>query len=335
MTALIAAEVNGGRGVYAGPVQLQTIAKLVIASNCLWILIVNITKASILIQYLRIFSDPPLRRICYLFLTLLLPAASWALFAGIFLCTPTAKLWNPTITGHCISAQRYWLSVAGTDISLDFLILLLPLPAITALHLPRKQKIILVALFGLGFFVCAVSVVRLLTVLIAANQGHYVQSGLWAVIWSAVEANVGITCASLLSLKPLLVKIFPRLGEETQPPSHSMRLAFVESGADVWRDESTKVLPTGMTSSLNSPLFTRPSTAWSSRSGALKGSFSTGRPGGPQSAVFGSAVEGVASPQRAFPMRGEDLDLLQMLGEEPEEARARAGWRNSWFVEDV
>lgn len=247
MTALIGAEVNGGNGVFAGPLPPSTIAQLVVASNVLWILIVNITKASILLQYLRIFSSRPIRRICYTFLFLLILAASWAVFAGVFLCSPTQKLWKPEIPGHCLDARTYWLSVAGIDIMLDFLILLLPLPAISGLRLPRKQKVGLILVFSLGFFVCLVSVGRLASVLVEALQGHYVDSAVWAIVWSAVEANVGIICASLLSLKPLVTRIFPNIMTETKPPPHSMQIAMIEVG-DVWRDETMKVLPRSFSS---------------------------------------------------------------------------------------
>ena len=246
MTAIIAAKVNRGVGVYTGPVSVQTIAKLVVVANVVWILIVNITKASILIQYLRIFSNRITRSLCYVLMVMLLPAACWAIFGSIFLCQPVSKLWNPDLPGHCLSAQRYWLSVAGLDIGLDFLVLLLPLPAITALHLPRKQKLGLVAVFTLGFFVCAVSIVRFLTVLISSNQRDFVAAGIWAIIWSAIEANVGIICASLLALKPLVGEMFSSLVEETKPPRHSMRLLMVEARGDgdvLWQGSSFASAP--------------------------------------------------------------------------------------------
>ena len=232
MTVIIGVEVHHGIGVYDKHVPASTVAKLVVVNNNIFILIVNTTKASILVQYLRIFSNHRTRVHCLILMFLLLPAACWGIFGGTFLCSPTAKLWNPTLAGHCMSAQDYWYSVAGINIGLDFLVLLLPLPAITTLRLPRKQKFGLIFVFLLGFFVCVVSVIRLLTVLVTSMRGDFVASGVWAVIWSAVEANVGIVCASLLALKPLAAKLFPKLMEETEPPRHSMRLPMIEAG--IW-----------------------------------------------------------------------------------------------------
>lgn len=334
MTSVIAVEVNGGAGVYAGPTSVELIAKLVVVANVLWILIVNITKASILIQYLRIFSSRLTRFFCYLLLLLLLPALCWAVFAGIFLCHPTSKLWKPNIPGHCMDAETYWLSVAGTDIGLDFLVLLLPLPAITALRLPRKQKLGLTLVFTLGFFVCAVSVVRLLTVLISSNQRHFVAAGIWAIIWSAVEANVGIICASLLALKPLVAELFPKLVEETQPPRHSMRLPMIEGGREaLWQ---------GPCSRSASGMPTTPTTVRSSKETAIFKTSPWSRFGSihPLAEVEDLTIiepENPQSPASAGRQGGrrERLSIFDMLQEDEEEARARAGRKSSSFVEHV
>lgn len=176
MCAIIGAELNEGLGVYQGgrPVDPEHLAKLVIINNIIWAMAVNTTKASILAQYLRIFSSRNTRFCCYALLLLLIPVVCWAVFAGTLLCTPVAKLWNPQLPGHCMNPRAYWLSAAGINIGMDFAVLILPLPSITQLRLPRKQKICLVLVFLLGFFVCVVSVVRLATVYFLEKTGRLV-----------------------------------------------------------------------------------------------------------------------------------------------------------------
>lgn len=176
MCAIIGAELNEGLGVYEGgrPVDATHLAKLVIINNDLWALAVTVTKASVLAQYLRIFSCRIVRFLCYVLFFLLVPAVLWNIFAGTFLCRPVAKLWDPSIPGECMNPHDYWLSAAGINIGLDFLVLLLPLPSIMSLRLPRRQKICIVLVFLLGFFVCTVSIVRLFTVDIYAKKGELV-----------------------------------------------------------------------------------------------------------------------------------------------------------------
>jgi hypothetical protein len=176
MCAIIGAELNEGLGVYQGgrPIDAQHLAKLVIINNNLWAVAVNVTKASIVAQYLRIFSSPITRFFCYALLVLLVPAVCWSVFGGTFLCTPVAKLWKPQLIGECMDPRSYWLSAAGINIGIDFAVLILPLPGITQLRLPRKQKMCLVLMFLLGFFVCIISVVRLVTVYCLEKRGRLV-----------------------------------------------------------------------------------------------------------------------------------------------------------------
>lgn len=249
MCGLIAASVHQGKGKYNGHVDTSMIAKLIVAQNTLWAITVGITKASILVQYLRIFSSRHTRVACYVLLASLIPAICWGVFGGIFLCDPVRKLWTPTISGHCRDAQTYWTSVAGVDIGLDVLVLLLPIPSISGLHLPRKQKLATMLVFLFGFLVCAVSVVRVATVVGVAKQGDMIMSGIWSIIWSVTEANVGIICASLLALRAWVVKLCPRLLEETGPPSHALRLPMVQNAESMWRSNDSEATTLGGSSS--------------------------------------------------------------------------------------
>lgn len=348
MTALIGAEVHHGIGSYDHHIHASVVAKLVVVSNDLWILIVKITKASILVQYFRVFTGRVIRILCFALLAVTLPAACWGIFGGTFLCSPTAKLWKPQLPGHCMDAQVYWVSVAGTDIGLDFLTLLLPLPAITKLHLPRKQKISLVLVFLLGFSVCLFSVARLATVTATAARGHFVASGVWAIIWSPIEANVGIICASLLALKPLMDLLFPKLMQEVEPPKHSMRLAMVEAGETTGQsrpsasDQATLVrfqsgLPTTPTSmrtdSQGSSVIKKFGTARRHSSQAFGSSTPT--------LVEADSVEKQCRLPTARPAAPETLTLLAMLNEEvdPDSARSnrgrRSSRRSSVFTEEI
>ena len=333
MTVLIGLEVHHGFGVYDEDLPASTVAKLVMVNNVLWVTIVNVTKASILIQYLRVFSSPILRRLCIILMVLLIPAAAWGVFGGIFLCTPVAKVWNPTLPGHCMSAQAYWYSAAGIDIALDFTILLLPMPAISGLRLPKRQKIGLLLVFLLGFFVCVVSVVRLLTVLITGLEGHYTVSGIWSIVWSAVEANVGIVCASLLALKPLAAKKFPKFFEETEPPRHSTRLPMIETG--IWPGSSDEVK---LTIPSSRGLESKDSSDGQQSSSARISSQQSSSQQSLWSPVRLSQVENihVVEAEDAPTCRvRERMSLFEILREDVHEARARTERRDSNFREHL
>ncbi|QIX02523.1 hypothetical protein AMS68_008040 [Peltaster fructicola] len=207
---MIGLEYGEGLGSYdRSQLDLEYLTKLVVANNDIWCLATNITKASILAQYLRIFASPILRYFCAFMLSLLLLSACWGVFGGTWLCQPMEKLWLPEMPGHCMDALSYWISAAVVNASLDLLVLMLPLPWIMTLYIPHRQKVCVSSLFLLGFFVFFISVVRIVTVYAEAMRGDYIKSGMYAILWSAIEVNAGIICASLIALKPLIATSFP------------------------------------------------------------------------------------------------------------------------------
>lgn len=146
--------VKGGIGGYGWTSQLDlspSNARMVLAWNCLYMVLLDVTKASMLMQYLRIFSGRTMRVLTYCLLAALMPALVWGILGGVLLCDPAAKLWNPRMEGSCRSLKVYWLSTASLNIVLDFATVLLPLPAIWRLRMSVRQKVGLVLVFLLGF----------------------------------------------------------------------------------------------------------------------------------------------------------------------------------------
>jgi hypothetical protein len=118
-----------------------------------------------------------------------------------------------------------YLVSAPVNILTDLIILFLPMPLLTGLTLPPKQRIILIASFALGGFVTVVDVMQIaylqeastarLEALSGAEGLHYAQESIFwyaapPCMWSTVEVNVGIICACSPVLKPLLVRLAPR-----------------------------------------------------------------------------------------------------------------------------
>ncbi|KAI5211661.1 ribosomal protein L27 [Aureobasidium subglaciale] len=170
---LTVAMVVTGFGSYAwhSPLDLHSAtAKLFLSWNVLYVVLIHVTKASILTQYLRIFPTRTMRRLTWLLFAALVPSLLWGVFGSIFICDPVRKIWHPIEP-----------------------------------------------------------VVRLVVVHNAYVRHDFTASSAEAVTWSMVEANVGIICASLLALKPLIVHLFPKSTKERQPPRWSLTLNTVST----------------------------------------------------------------------------------------------------------
>lgn len=79
-------------------------------------------------------------------------------------------------------------ALAGTSIGFDLLIIALPIPVLLSLQLRRRQKIALVVIFALGFFVTIIQIIRIFTV---KNLKTYTDSKP-IILWSIVEISIAV-----------------------------------------------------------------------------------------------------------------------------------------------
>lgn len=146
-------------------------------------------------------------------------------FLNAFQCDPVSAAYDITkLNPKCISIVTLYLCSAPVNIVTDLAILVLPIPVLTGMRLPQRQKTILVFTFALGIFVTIVDVVRIYYLQQASTDGQTLKANTrlgtgnnfaWtastAFMWSAVEVNVGIICACIPTLKPLVKKFMPAM----------------------------------------------------------------------------------------------------------------------------
>ncbi|KAJ6197963.1 hypothetical protein J3E72DRAFT_438708 [Bipolaris maydis] len=193
--------------------------KLVLAQAILYHLASNLVKASLILQYIRLFSlIPHVLWSCYALLILVSSATAWGMFGNVFLCRPIRSYWDVTVPGVCMNKEQHFWSTSIIGIVVDVAIWMLPLPVIGRLSLPKRQKNGLLFVFGLGGFVCIITILRLALVRYAMVNGQVTRCGTFAIVFSSIEINVAIICASLLVMKPLLARFLPYIISE-QPLS--------------------------------------------------------------------------------------------------------------------
>lgn len=143
-------------------------------------------------------------------------------FLNAFQCNPPRAAYTLNTPGTCISIVTLYLCSAPVNIITDLAILVLPIPVLTGMRLPQRQKTVLVLTFALGIFVTVVDVIRIYYLQQAADLQSFEKARLatgfdfsWnastALMWSAVEVNVGIICACIPTLKPLIKRILPSM----------------------------------------------------------------------------------------------------------------------------
>ncbi|KDN67750.1 putative fucose permease [Colletotrichum sublineola] len=188
------------------------------------------TKTSVLIFYLRLSKNTKkvLRFASWVTLAIVNLAGAVLTLINIFQCQPVQAAWEIwRDTSRCIPLLTEFICSAPINIVTDLAILALPIPVLTGMRLPPRQKIILVLTFTLGIFVTIVDVVRIYYLQQAVTSvptgvstdpnSHFggTPDFAWnsslSFMWSAVEVNVGMACACIPTLKPLIIKILPAM----------------------------------------------------------------------------------------------------------------------------
>jgi len=108
-----------------------------------------IVKVALLLQYRRVFNGVIVRRAS---LALILFASIWNIIQSImtvFACIPLS-IFMPSLTNDCLDSLTIWYIAAAFNITTDFCVLILPLPAIKSLQLPLNQKLLLSAVLCMG-----------------------------------------------------------------------------------------------------------------------------------------------------------------------------------------
>ena len=122
------------------------------------------TKTSILIFYLTLSKTHKVFRWATIATMVVVNVGGLALaLLNVFQCDPVSAAFHIPVKppAYCINIVTIYLSSAPLNIITDLAIFFLPMPILTGMHLPRKQKMILVITFGFGIFVAAVDVVRI------------------------------------------------------------------------------------------------------------------------------------------------------------------------------
>ncbi|GLA55347.1 hypothetical protein AnigIFM63604_001995 [Aspergillus niger] len=186
------------------PDRVVNALKIVLASEFIWAIATTLVKFSILSLYLEIFRGKLFRASCYTIGALSLAlAAAMFLIAGL-LCQPIEKNWDPLMTtGHCGDSVKMDVATATINMILDLFIVILPLPSLWKLQMSWTRKAMLSGIFSLGLVICAMNLTRIVfaVTLDMTDATHAIaRIGLFSIL----EVNVGMICASLPTLGPLI-----------------------------------------------------------------------------------------------------------------------------------
>ncbi|KAF3771338.1 hypothetical protein M406DRAFT_31482, partial [Cryphonectria parasitica EP155] len=202
--------------------ELQTVTEIYWFALLWFAITVFVTKVSILLLYMRTLTHTWVQKTLKYLMAMVVLTSITGLGLIFTSCIPLQAYWDASIkSAYCHSIQAYY-AILGIQLGMDFFTFLLPLPVIWSMKAPKDQRVMLLMLFSFGFFICVVSIIRLTELTSTRHDVDYTYDSATIDYWSMIEANTGIACACIMTMKPLFRRIVPgsttRRGETTQDP---------------------------------------------------------------------------------------------------------------------
>ncbi|KAK1764400.1 hypothetical protein QBC33DRAFT_198131 [Phialemonium atrogriseum] len=205
-----------------GSYMLRTYLGLIFYQLCLCL-----TKLSILAFYLRMFSSRPVeRRLAQGTVVLVLLYGAPLLVMSILQCHPSPGLFFGHPVGKCFSFVPLLIASASLHAATDAWLVIMVAPCIARLDLPPRQKAALAAVLSLSVLVVAASMTRLQLSLHSnyrpSGAGVQVANTLAFFVMTVLECDVALMCACAPTLRPVLARLWPRLGmdDHSQYPQY-------------------------------------------------------------------------------------------------------------------
>ncbi|KAJ5884935.1 hypothetical protein N7495_009445 [Penicillium taxi] len=208
-----------------------------------------LTKLSATFLYTRIFRSSSFMIAAYFLMGYLIITGIWMIATAFVFCLPISVFWSKEIPmsekhHYCLPLGAMWYSDSALQMFSDVFILILPMPLLSKLHLPRREKAGVILMFALGIFVFVTGSVRLYEIWLRVSGTDPTKENAAAALWSSLETNVSIICACLPPLHPLLSRILsfcfrpqpihsspPSTGQTTTTPLTTMHKPSIYSRA--------------------------------------------------------------------------------------------------------
>lgn len=99
---------------------------------------------------MEIFFGKPFKTAAKIVLGLVIGWTVSFFFANLFTCYPITPFIEAFYGNNCVDGLALWYAMAISDIIIDVIILVMPIPMVLRLQLPWKQRLGVLVMFLLG-----------------------------------------------------------------------------------------------------------------------------------------------------------------------------------------
>ncbi|KAL3419710.1 integral membrane protein [Phlyctema vagabunda] len=180
-----------------------------------YLLALSTNKISVCLFCLKIFGDGRSRWLVIGTIGVVTAYTIPIFFLSTFTCYPIRKSWDPMVQGKCIDTLPIFYTLVVVNIVIDVWLIVLIARKVGQLHLPRKQKTLLLLIVTMGWIGVVAALFRAIRVTAIVHQVELGRDAPWIAfdtsIWSAVEVCVGLFCVSAPTIKPFIRQCMPHI----------------------------------------------------------------------------------------------------------------------------
>ncbi|KAI5853309.1 hypothetical protein BZA05DRAFT_435735 [Tricharina praecox] len=192
-------------------------------------------RASLLLQLLRLAPSPKMRRFYWTLFALNALVTVITLSISVFKCPRRSGIHPEDVPAFIKSSCRVFFpirfTVAVMGVVMDFRI-----------RVPRRQRWVLYASFGAGGSVWVSSVTRMSYFIDIPNIARFFADPTYKVVypalWTAIECNLAIICASIPCLHIVVKRVFPRILGTTVEKDRSSEIGISAGAGDMEMNSS-------------------------------------------------------------------------------------------------
>ncbi|KAF2246217.1 hypothetical protein BU26DRAFT_402018, partial [Trematosphaeria pertusa] len=219
---ILAVSVVFGLGRHARFVSFSrrsTSLRLLFISQVFWYWSITLVKLSVALLLLRLKRTRPWRLFLYFLITLTIVAGLVQTAFQFLQCRPFSVYWDPGVFRKqkvtCFKRaviNGNIVTFSAIQVGLDIVFSFIPITFIRKLNRPRREKIFMCVLMGLGLFASCAAIIRTMTL-----QGFYTSRDIFRTnvtiaLWAVLEQQFALIAATIPTLKAFMERTLVRIG---------------------------------------------------------------------------------------------------------------------------
>ncbi|KAF2179825.1 hypothetical protein K469DRAFT_730454 [Zopfia rhizophila CBS 207.26] len=198
---LLSASVFYGLGRHARFVSFsrrKTASELLFISQVVWYWSITFVKLSVAFLLLRVKRGRRWKIFMYCIMAILIIAAIIQTFFQFLQCRPFSVYWDPS------QFRKGPVKCFRRAVAIDLMFSFIPITFISKLNRPRREKVFMCTLMGLGLFASAAAIMRTLQLQAFYSSQDLFRTNVMIALWAIVEQQFGLIAAMIPTLKAFL-----------------------------------------------------------------------------------------------------------------------------------